>query len=126
MNDNENRAYKKLTVLFPYAHWTRIETWTGPGVLDVNGCLVGVESWVECKQAYRPKTSRGLIRAKVRKEQVAWEYLRRSAGGRTFIALMLDDDLFVLKGELLKTLKGGVTEAFIRKNALSPESIFQR
>ena len=38
-------------------HWQSVETWsTGQGVPDVNGCIDGVEFWVENKPPPRIET----------------------------------------------------------------------
>lgn len=121
---DEKLAYSALKKKFPMAHWQRFETWAGVGVFDANGCLNGVESWVECKQVSQPKTPRGRIKPKVRPGQVAWEFLRRRAGGRTFIALLVGSDLVLLKGMYLANLKKGVTQTWIRENALRLEVLF--
>lgn len=123
---NETRAYRRLRGLFPQAHWQRLETWTGSGVFDVNGCLQGVEAWVECKEGTDPKTDRGLVRTKVRPAQVAWEFLRRQAAGRTFVALIVGDQLHLLPGHTLRELKKGVTRKWISENKISFIELFSR
>lgn len=120
----EKRAYKILVRQYPNAHWQRFESWTMPGIFDANACLDGVEVWVECKEAKDPKTSRGLIRAKVRKGQVPWEHLRRRAGGRTFIALMVGQAFYLLHGHHLKALKKGVTQMWLVNNNIHYTKLF--
>ncbi len=121
----EARAYDRLTRYWPQAHWQRIEGWATVGVFDSNACLRGQEVWVENKEAERPKRKDTLIKAKkVRPSQIAWEYLRRRAGGRLFIALLVEDDLYILKGEYLRTIRDGVTSAWLAENNLGPQAIF--
>lgn len=121
----ELRAYDLLRAQFPLAHWVRIETWTGPGVLDVNGCLHGAEVWVECKKAKVPANElRGLYRAKVRPAQIAWEHVRRQAGGRTFVALMVGTELYLLPGYVLPDLKRGVQLTWLRQRRINIVQLF--
>jgi hypothetical protein len=120
----ENQAYKALRRRFPYAHWQRLETWTGTGIFDANACLDSVESWVECKEAKTPKTSRGLIQCKVRPAQVAWEFLRRASGGRTFVALYVYGKTYLLRGEHIGKLKKGVTQKWLEENQLDMLKLF--
>lgn len=123
---DETRAYNRLKRHFPRAHWQRLESWTGTGILDANGCLHGVENWVECKEGSNPKTTRGLVRTKVRPAQVAWEYLRRQAGGRTWVALLVGDELFLLRGHHLAALKNGVTREWLEKENVPRDLLFAR
>jgi hypothetical protein len=71
----------------PKVHWQAIETGgTGRGIPDLNGCLGGIEAWIELKG---PKTP-------MRPEQVAWIERRARAGGRVFIALRKPRDTLIL------------------------------
>lgn len=59
--------------------WQRIETGgTGRGIPDINGCLDGIEVWVE------NKATDGWT-AGLRPEQVGWIDRRARAGGRVFV-----------------------------------------
>jgi hypothetical protein len=121
---NENRAYQKLKAMFPAAHWQRLETWAAMGIFDSNACLHGVEAWIECKEGTDPLTSRGLIKCKVRPTQVAWEFLRRRAGGRTFVAVMVGKELYVILGENISKLKRGVTRRWLDGARINPSAMF--
>ena len=60
-------------------HWQRIETGgTGRGIPDLNGCLAGVEVWMELKTT----TAWNVV---VRPEQVGWAERRGRSGGRVFL-----------------------------------------
>ena len=123
----ELRAYQKLCRLFPKAHFIRIESWTGVGFFDVNGCLNGVEAWAECKQVNKPKRPETLIKSyKIRPAQIAWESLRRRAGGRTFVALMIGDDFCLLPGKFLVNLRDGMSQEDVRRFTLPNETLFDR
>lgn len=120
----ESRAYHKLKEIFPHAHWQRIETPISPGIFDVNVCWNGVESWVECKQTTKPKTDRGRLHFEIKPAQIAWEWKRRSVGGRTFVAIMADSDFFLLRGYHLKELKQSVHVSFLHEHALEHKELF--
>lgn len=63
----------------PGPHWQRIETGgTGRGIPDINGCLDGVEVWVE------NKITDGW-QVPLRPEQIGWIHRRARAGGRVFV-----------------------------------------
>lgn len=65
----------------PEAHWQSIETWsTGQGVPDVNGCLDGIEFWIEFKL-----TAGWTVH--VEAHQISWLERRTRAGGRCFVAV---------------------------------------
>lgn len=120
----ENRAYKRLKKLYPAAHWQRIETWAGAGVFDINGCYNGIEAWIECKQASKPYKN-GLVKPKIRITQIGWEYERRRAGGRTFLALMVGSELYILKGHYIKILMYGITLSSLKAMAINHEEMFK-
>lgn len=65
----------------PLAHWQAIESWnTGQGVPDSNGCLEGVEFWIEHKATVGWTVG-------VSPGQVAWLERRTRHGGRCFVAV---------------------------------------
>jgi hypothetical protein len=65
----------------PDVHWQGVETWsTGQGVPDMNGCLNGVEFWIENKL-----TSGWAVNFET--GQIAWAERRIRAGGRVFLAV---------------------------------------
>ncbi len=65
----------------PAAHWTTVESGAlSPGTPDLEGCLDGVVSWVECKATSG-------WRVHLRPAQVGWHTRRARAGGRSFVAV---------------------------------------
>jgi hypothetical protein len=65
----------------PIIHWCSIETSASePGVPDMNGCINGIEFWIE------NKTTSGFTVA-LRPEQIGWMLRRTRCGGRSFIAV---------------------------------------
>ena len=75
--------------------WTSIETGsTGRGIPDSNGCVDGIEFWIEFKQTKH-------WRAGLRPEQVGWLLRRTRAGGRTFVAIRrASDELWLYRGDM--------------------------
>ena len=120
----ETRAYDKLKTYHPTAHWQRIETWTGTGIWDVNAIKAGKEIWVECKQVKAPKRHTTLIKPKVEQAQVVWGFQRRLAGGKTYIAIMVGSELYVIPGIWLKDLKAGIPFAVLKVLNINPEDLF--
>ena len=121
---NEKRAYPRLKASHPDAHWQRIEGYTSTGAFDINACVHGREVWIESKDGTVPKHANGLVRCKVRPSQVAWEHLRRQAGGRTFLAILVGDRLFIIRGQYIAVVKKGVTIPWLVTHDVGVESIF--
>lgn len=122
----ESRAYQRLKKMYPppRTHWQRLESWTGTGIFDVNACSLGREIWVECKEAHIRKRDL-VILAKVRPAQIAWEHLRREAGGRTFVAFMLGSALCIIPGEFLKNLSVGLPASQLPKIIINADWLFK-
>jgi hypothetical protein len=59
-------------------HWTRVEAWSLPGVPDLNGCMQGLDFWVELKVL---TTKSDKKYPKWRPHQIAWQSSRTSVGG---------------------------------------------
>lgn len=93
----------------PQVHWQGVETWsTGQGVPDMNGCIGGVEFWIENKV-----TSGWKVNFEV--GQVAWAERRIRAGGRVFLAVRrkvpagpirgsATDELWLFHGSLMRRI----------------------
>lgn len=79
----ESDFWQEFRGALPEPHWQRIESGlTAQGIPDTNGCLEGVEAWVELKSM-----NRGIQIPKYTPFQVAWQVQRARAGGRVFIAV---------------------------------------
>jgi hypothetical protein len=96
-----------LRVLFrkhlPQVHWTTIESrFTESGIPDLNGCLDGVEFWLECKLARGWKIV-------VRPSQISWMSRRIRCGGRCFVAVRRKtksaDEFWLFHGADILTLR---------------------
>lgn len=121
----ETRALAILKRLYPKAHWQRIEGSFSGGILDVNVCANGIEIWLEMKQTTRPKTKKGMIKAKIMPGQIGWERLRRDAGGRTFVAMMVDTDFYLLPGSCLLELSKGMSQQRLEELKLDERGLFK-
>lgn len=120
----ETRGLSVLRKLYPRAHFQTVGGCITEGVLDVSGCFNGVECWIELKQEDKPKTSRGRIKPKIMRGQPAWEALRRQAGGRTFVGLMVGFEFFLLPGWCLLELKEGMSMERLGELKLDEKSLF--
>lgn len=80
-------------------HWQAIETGgTGRGVPDLNGCKIGKEIWIECKQTEHWSVV-------IRPEQVGWIERRTRVGGVCFVAVRRAlDELWLLAPSSARTL----------------------
>lgn len=97
----------RLRLLFkahlPKVDWCPLETGpTGRGVPDVNGCISGIEFWIEFKLAEH-------WRVTIRPEQIGWAERRIRHGGRVFCAVRCrgarGDSLWFYSGMALRELK---------------------
>jgi len=120
----ETRALGVLKKIYPKAHWVTISGVVTGGVFDINACQDNIEVWVELKQHHRPKTSRGRVKPPVMPGQIAWQALRQQAGGKTFVALMLDYEFFLLPGWSIKELAIGVSVERLEELRLDEKSLF--
>lgn len=115
----ETRAFACLKKRWPEAHWIRLEGYASTGCPDVNGCLNGREIWFELKQFKKPKNKGTLIKLDTKKksvrDQMVWGAIRRRASGRTFYALMVDSEFFLIGGGLAPMLAAGVTYEQLHK-----------
>tara|TARA_Y100001938_G_scaffold134967_1_gene196046 strand:- start:756 stop:1163 length:408 start_codon:yes stop_codon:yes gene_type:complete len=74
----ESKLWKALRDGITDIHWVRIESWSSPGVPDVNGCAEFGEFWIELKVI---KNNRVLLSP----HQVAWHLVRSRNCGHSFI-----------------------------------------
>ncbi len=127
---HEKAAYDKLKSVHPRAHWQRVESWTGVGIPDTNACQDGVELWVENKECQRPKTSRGHVKPRFRPEQIAWITSRCLHGGRVFVAIAMDKQVFLVKiderAERLRELRDGVSYDRLVEMSFIIENMFKK
>jgi len=83
----------------------RLENAAGAGHPDVEGCIDGVQVWIELKSELRPKRPSTMIRPKCRDSQRDWHKARSEAGCRTnFVLLQVGEAysarLYLIPGNL--------------------------
>lgn len=130
---DEGIVYKRLKAMHPLAHWQRLESWASVGCPDVNGCLNGVDVWVESKEVY-VGSDRGLddpddaiVKAgNTRKSQAAWLTKRALVGGKAYVGFMLHGKLILLPGRKSIELKRGMKLRDILQLAIDPLTIFNQ
>lgn len=97
----------------PGVHWVSIESGlTESGIPDANGCVEGIEFWMEYKVSHGWKVG-------LRPEQIGFHLRRHRAGGRTFVAIRRapkrEDELWLFPGSLIAEIaKRGLREAHPR------------
>jgi hypothetical protein len=74
----ESKLWRILRDNITNIHWVRIESWSSPGVPDVNGCAEFGEFWIELKII---KNKRIVLSP----HQIAWHLTRSHHSGRSFI-----------------------------------------
>lgn len=72
-------------------HIERLENMVGAGHPDVEGCLEGVQFWLELKVAKRPARPTTKLRfgSPLRESQVDWAKKRIAAGGRVWYLIQV-------------------------------------
>lgn len=80
----ESKFWQTLKKSLP-GHWQRIETMTGGGVPDVNGCVQGQEIWLELKILVGKTYPRWQSSQGVTPLQHAWLTNRARVGGLGFV-----------------------------------------
>jgi len=95
----ESRLWKALRDGVTGIHWVRIESWTSPGVPDVNGCGDFGEFWIELKVT---KSNRIALSP----HQISWHLTRARYSGRSYILAreVSKEPLFLFSGNQAKDL----------------------
>lgn len=90
-------------------HFCRIENEASAGHPDVDGCVNGVEIWLELKSEDRPARANTPIRPKLRNSQSIWHRERSQAGCvHNFVLLQVgsnrDARLYLIPGSLYDSI----------------------
>jgi hypothetical protein len=96
MTEREH-IYKPMRKALPGVDWLRIENLVGEGMADINGCLKGVEAWIETKIVNGNQI-------RFQPFQPAWLINRLAHGGRAFVLARKDDELMLWGGLALNNL----------------------
>ena len=95
----ESRFWHALRDGVTDVHWTRIESWSSPGVPDVNCCASFGEFWIELKVT---KSNRIALSP----HQIVWHIKRSRYGGRSYILTReaAKDPLYLFSGRFAREL----------------------
>jgi len=100
----ETRFWKKLKDCTPRVHWTRVESFSSPGVPDLHGVFTDDKGrshsfWVELKCTKLKKIH-------LTPKQISWNYSYNKAGGNNFIMAeaLLNRSLYIYSGSVVREL----------------------
>ena len=100
----ETKFWKKLKEITPEVHWTRIESFSSPGVPDLHGVFRGKDGYpisffVELKCTKLKKIA-------LTPRQISWNYSYNEAGGLNFImaATLPNRALYIYSGGMAREL----------------------
>lgn len=84
-------ASQARRVFGEHLHVERLENMVGAGHPDVEGCLDGIQFWLELKVAKRPARAATKLRfgSPLRDSQVEWGKKRIAAGGRVWYLIQV-------------------------------------
>jgi len=96
----EARLWQALRKGVTDVHWTRIESWSSPGVPDLNCRALFGEFWIELKVTKNN-------RIKLSPHQIAWHLARSRVNGRSYILTREGgrDPLVLFSGNQARSLK---------------------
>ena len=84
----EKKFWQEIKKKTPNVNWTRIESWSSPGVPDLFGVFrdnqtnEGYQFWFELKVSKLQKVN-------INTKQVAWHYKHCKCGGKSFIVVKI-------------------------------------
>jgi hypothetical protein len=82
----------------PQVQWMRLENLVGTGMPDVNGCLNGVEVWLELKYVASG------FKIHFQPTQPPWIFRRALSGGRVYVLARKEDVLYLYHGSQIREL----------------------
>ena len=106
----------------PMLAWTSIESGsTARGVPDSNYLGEGgVEGWIE----YKAARGAGMAVGSLKPEQAAWLHRRSRLGGRSWLAVRREDELWLVPGALAPVVRaGGLAEVEAHWRSLGPVAV---
>lgn len=87
---------KGLITIKPRPHFQRFEDKLTGGIPDVMYCYLGLNGWIELKQADEfPKRANTPVRLKFRNDQYNWIHLHQKAGGRACLLAQIGREYFM-------------------------------
>jgi len=101
----------------------RVENGVSSGMPDTEGCLRGVQFWIELKCSARPARPTTPIKPKFRPAQVPWLKRRWKAGGRAFVLLQVakgaDASRYLIHASKAKEMEEGRPESWYKLNCIA-------
>jgi len=102
-------------------HLNRIENSVMMGMADVEGCLKGIQFWIELKCEARPSNPRTKIKLRFEPAQLPWLNRRIEAGGRAFVLIQVGQGAsagrYLIPADFQGALKRGMTEDALKNYA---------
>ena len=99
----------------------RIETQIERGIPDVHYCVNGVSGWIEGKYLKTPKRDNTKVKLKITVEQLAWHRTYNICGGKVFILVKKDREVYLFDGKDGNDLAIGVSKKEFEKRALAKD-----
>tara|TARA_R110002072_G_scaffold234518_2_gene392110 strand:+ start:772 stop:1203 length:432 start_codon:yes stop_codon:yes gene_type:complete len=93
----EKKFWKEIKSKTPNVNWTRIESWSSPGVPDLFGVFKdlntnkGIQFWIELK-------CNKLQKVIISPKQIAWHYAHTKYGGASYIFVKIRNTTKTLGG----------------------------
>lgn len=109
----ETAFYNKIKDHLP-GHVQRIESSSGSGIPDVNGCHSGIEYWIELKVDVK----RLIL---LRKEQYAWGMRRALSGGHVMVIALVAETLIQCWKYPLQVIPHGISAKYVEVTSLTDE-----
>ena len=99
----------------------RIETQIERGIPDVHYCVNGVSGWIEGKYLKTPKRDNTKVKLKITVEQLAWHRTYNRCGGKVFILVKKDREVYLFDGKDGNDLAIGISKEEFEKRALAKD-----
>lgn len=97
-------------------HIQPIESVTGPGIPDLNGCIEGVDFWIELK--YFKKWPKKNFKSKLSEYQKLWLRTRWKNGGQAYYLAQIEKDYLLISGKYAMQLDELTVEEVIQQGML--------
>lgn len=97
----ESNLWSTIKRNLPNVHWQRIESTTGVGIPDINGCYNGCDFWIEIKylDAFPKRPATPVRINHFTAEQKLWLKRRGEVGGRVLLFVQVGREYFLFDWE---------------------------
>lgn len=117
----EKLLWKQIRVKLPNYFLQRIETQIERGIPDLHYSVNGVSGWIEGKYLETPKREGTKLKLKLSVEQIAWHKAYIHYGGRVYILVKKNRDVYLFHGKDGEILAKGVSRDDFDKMSLAKE-----